>query len=304
MRVIVTGAVGFVGKWLVDELLYQKDEIVIIVRDIQYVPENWKNKLHIIEMSLQDLDKLEESYFPWEEADIFFHLSWDGTSGEHRADISLQLENIINTCNAVELAEKLKCKRFVNAGSIMEYEAMQYIPLEYAKPGEKYIYSTAKLAADFIAKIMTVNKYMEYINVVISNIYGPGERSERFINSTIRKMLKNEKIFFTHAMQLYDFIYIKDAVKEIILAGKKGERNSVYYIGNGEPKILKYFILQMKEVLHSESELFFGSIPFQGVMLTYKEFDTRKVLKLGFVPEITFEEGIILLQKWILEEEK
>lgn len=304
MRVIVTGATGFIGKWLVDELLYQKDEVLVIARNVQCIPERWKNKLYIMEMPLQDLTKLKTVDFPWEEADIFFHLSWDGTAGDHRADIPLQLLNIMNTCNAVELAGKLKCKRFINTGSVMEYEAMQYIPLENAKPGKGYIYSTAKLAADFIAKIMAINGQMEYINAVISNIYGPGERSERFINSTVRKMLNNEKIPLTHGMQLYDFIYITDAVKEMVLAGKNGEKNSVYYIGNEEPRTLKYFILQMKEILHSDSELLFGRIPYQSAMLTYKEFDTKKISQLGFRPEVPFEQGIALLQKWILEGER
>lgn len=304
MKVVVTGATGFIGKWLIDELLDQKDEVIAIVRDVQRVPKSWKNRLYIKKVLLQDLDKFDILDLPWKEADLFFHLSWDGGAGERRANFPLQLENIMNTYNAVELARKLNCKRFINFGSIMEYEAMQYIPLGDAEPGKGYIYSTAKLAADFIAKIMTISGHMEYINAVISNIYGPGEYSERFINSTVRKMLKNEKIFLTHGIQLYDFIYIKDAVKEIILAGKYGEKNTVYYIGNEEPRELKHFILQMKEILHSESELLFGSIPFKSAMLTYKEFDTKKISQLGFIPETTFEQGIILLQNWILENER
>lgn len=304
MKVVVTGATGFVGKYLIDELLRQKDEVTVIVRDIRHIPESWKNKVSVIEESMEHFSKLESVDFPWEEADLFFHLGWEGTAGERRADVALQLQNIMNTYNAVELAGRLRCKRFINTGSIMEYEAMQYIPTENALPGKGYIYSTAKMSADFIAKTAAINKQIEYINALISNIYGSGEKSERFINTTVRKMLKNERIPLTQGVQLYDFIYITDAVKEIILAGKYGEKNSVYYIGNKEPRTLKSFVLQMKEILNSDSELLFGKIPYRGAMLTYQEFDTKKISQLGFYPEITFEQGITFLKKWILEGEK
>lgn len=71
-----------------------------------------------------------------------------------------------------------------------------------------------------MAKIVSVNAEIEYINVIISNIYGAGEESERFFNTTLRKMMNHEKIPLTHGEQMYDFIYVSDAVRAIILAGK------------------------------------------------------------------------------------
>lgn len=303
MNVIVTGSTGFAGRELVAELLRQKDHVTVLVRNRRHIPEEWTGTVRVVEASMEQYADLEREDFAGEEADLFFHLAWNGTSGSLRADIPAQLQNVQSTCDAVFLARKLNCKRFVNAGSIMEYEAMQYLPSEEADPGMGYIYSTAKLTADFMAKTVAANQRMDYINVIISNIYGPGERSARFINTTVRKMLKNETIELTHGRQLYDFIYITDAVKEMITAGKKGVCNGSYYIGNGKPKQLKDFILQMKEVLKSESELQFGKIPFKGALLSYQEFDTEKTLNLGYEPEVTFEQGIALLKDWMIGEE-
>lgn len=47
MRAIVTGATGFVGKWLVNELLQQNDDVTVIVRNRERIPEEWKVSLHI-----------------------------------------------------------------------------------------------------------------------------------------------------------------------------------------------------------------------------------------------------------------
>lgn len=303
MNVVVTGSTGFVGRELVAELLRQKDHVTVLVRERRQIPKEWAECVQVIEASMEQYADLEKKDFAGEEADVFFHLAWNGTSGNLRANVPVQLKNIQYTCDAVSLAEKLNCKRFVNAGSIMEYEAMQYLTSAEADPGMGYIYSTAKLTADFMAKTTAVNHHMDYINVVISNIYGPGECSARFINTTVRKMLKNQIIELTHGQQLYDFIYITDAVKEVVLAAKKGEHNRNFYIGNAAPKPLKDFIIQMKKILKSESELQFGKVPFKGALLSYKEFDTEEMRKLGYEPAITFEQGITMLKDWMTGEE-
>lgn len=303
MKVVVTGATGFVGRWLVNELLEQKEQVTVVVRNKERVPEEWNGLVYVVEASGERGIKLSSGDFPEGKADILFHLAWDGTSGPGRADVRRQLQNVQTVCDMVSLAKNLRCDRFVNAGSIMEYEAVQYIPEAGSEPGLGYIYSTAKLAADFMAKTEVVSAGIDYINVVISNIYGPGEQSERFLNTTLRKMMNHESIPLTHGNQLYDFIYVSDAVKAIILAAKKGEKNSAYYIGNTVQYPLKHFILQMKKVLKSRSELLFGEVPFRGTDLKYYQYETEKLERLGFVPEVDFSTGIKLTGEWMQGEE-
>lgn len=303
MRAVVTGATGFLGRQLVEELIAQKNEVTILVRDINKVPEKWASSVHVIEISLEELAKTDISIFHNSTADLFFHMAWSGTSGNSRADISLQLDNVKYTCDAVKLAKKLNCSKFINAGSIMEYEVMQFIPKDDSKPGLGNIYSIAKLTADCMAKTLAMREEISYINVIISNIYGVGEKTPRFLNSTLRKMLKSERIPLTQGTQLYDFIYITDAAKAIVLAAQKGKTNHSYYIGNEFQQPLKDFVIKMKFVLNSKSELIFGEVPLQGAMLTYKEFDTKALSSLGFKPEISFDKGIQLTRDWILESE-
>lgn len=302
MRVVVTGATGFVGQWLIKELIKQDNEVTVLVRDKNRLPCEWKEKVHVLECPLERLAILQEADFNDKKYDIFYHFAWAGTSGNERADVEKQLQNVKYSCDAVRLAARLSCKRFVNAGSIMEYEVMDFVANDGAKPGLGNIYSTAKLAGDFMAKTVATDCGLDYINIIISNIYGAGEYSARFLNTTLRKMLKNEAIPLTHGNQLYDFIYVTDAVKAILLAGEKGQENESFYIGNSIQYPLKEFIYKMKQVTGSDSELLFGKVPFNGALLSFSEFDTKKMEKLGFRPEISFEEGIKLLQQWIQEE--
>lgn len=302
-KAIITGATGFVGSWLVKELTSNGIEVIAVVRSNKSNIEDLQKckNVKVIICPLDTINKLNEMVEEYD-IDVFYHFAWEGTSGMDRANIKLQLKNIQYTCDAVKVASKIGCKKFVNAGSIMEYEAMQYVPSDFNQPGLGYIYSTAKQTADFMAKTFAASLKLPYINAIISNIYGEGEKSARFINTTIRKFLNNERAAFTHGEQLYDFIYVTDAARAFYLIGENGKAFTNYYIGNPTQCQLKEFIVRMRNVIDKNIELKFGEIPFQGALLKYDEFDTGKLnIELGFMPVVTFEQGIIKTVKWITE---
>lgn len=303
MHYIVTGATGFVGKHLVPELLKNNEEVTVLVRDAEKIPSEWSDKVHVIETDLHHLKEVKEEQIEDPYDRCFIHMAWEGTAGQLRTDERIQLNNITGVHDAVELAARLKCKRFVYAGSIMEYEAMKALVSDGFEPGLGMIYSTAKLAGDFMARAWCKKFGLDYVCVIISNIYGPGEKSERFLNTLIRRMMRNESVDLTHGNQLYDFIYITDAVHGIYMAADKGKPYNSYYLGNPQPRRLKEFINKAKEVLQSTSDLKFGAVPYSGVALTWKEFDATKLQGIGFKPEIPFEQGILKCKKWIMQEE-
>lgn len=303
MRVLITGATGFVGRALVKELLVKGIEILVVIREKGNIPDWWKKerKIDIIYGDLNDLNLIYFSVPMDRKVDIFYHLGWYGTSGKERTDIDGQLQNVKNTCNAIKLAYSLGCSTFVNAGSIMEYEIIKLMSSGNYVPGLSSIYSIAKLSADYMGRTLANSLGIKYINVIISNIYGVGEKSGRFLNTIVRKMLKNEEISLTHGNQLYDFIYITDAVKMICMVGSLGHNNVNYYIGNSKQRPLKEFLLEMKTVLNSSSKLKFGAVSLDSPSITYQEFDTNIIEKeFKIKPEFTFSQGIEKMKEWIV----
>lgn len=304
-KVVVTGANGFVGSQLVKTLLDNDYEIYAVVRsatsNVERIPKH--KKVHMVYCALNEMKSLPEKIK--DEIEFFFHLAWEGTSGEKRSDYELQLKNVKYSCDAVLAATEMKCSRFLYAGSIMEYEAKQYLPLNGAMPGGNYIYSVAKLTADYMAKIVAANCNIEFISYIISNIYGTGEKSKRFINTTIRKMLSKDRLSFTHGEQPYDFIYISDAVRAMILIAEKGIGNTEYYIGNKKIGTLKDYIMRMKMVVSPDVQLYLGEIPFNGTMLDYKEINTGRLEEeLEFKMKVSFEKGIQMTKEWMEENDE
>ena len=127
-RAVVTGPTGAVGRALLDRLLSEGVEVLAICRpgslrsaDIPKHPLLTKAAA-----GLEDYAALAEGTgtvgAPWDEPwETFYHLAWEGTTGQERNDTSLQLSNAARTLDAVRLAKRLGCTAFVGAGSQAEY---------------------------------------------------------------------------------------------------------------------------------------------------------------------------------------
>ena len=301
-KAVVTGANGFVGTAVCKELSNNGIKVIAIVRS-ESVDTSSIMSLDNVEIQVCDLDNIHNLPKLINERDIdcFYHFAWDGTSGSLRSDAPKQINNIKHASNAVIASKGLGCKRFVYAASIMEYEIINTMR-ENIPPIPCEIYSVAKLCADYICKILARDCGIEYISGLITNIYGPGEISQRFINKTIRKMLINEHCSFTNGEQTYDFIYIDDAAKAFRAIGENGVDGKSYYVGSLNPRPLKEFINTMKNEIDPELSIGLGELPSRLTAMSYASFDINALKKdTGFEPSVSFEDGIRRTISWLKE---
>lgn len=223
---------------------------------------------------------------------IVVNFAWHGTSGVLRADYKEQLNNVYNSLAFMEKVCCCGCTEFINAGSIMEMEISKGLSRDGYIPSINSFYSIAKLTTDYMLRTYALNNGINYKNAVISNIYGPGEKSERFINTMLRKMLQGDNIDLTSGEQLYDFIYIDDAIDAFFTIIEKGNPNENFYIGNKTQRKLKEFVMEMNSLVDKGSILNFGTLDYNGVEIDYDKIDTGKLERLGFKPKYSFEKGI------------
>lgn len=300
-KVIVTGANGFIGKTLVRTLLEKGYDVVAL--DFRFDDE-LANNSHVKCVNVQK-KKVSELKNEISEDDYlcFFHLAWAGTSGEGRADYEIQLNNVKLTCDYIKLCGEIGCKRVVYASSINEMETYEYLQSDNVEPSGGYIYGTGKLAAHLMGETVAKLNGIEFIPVIITNIYGVGEKSARMIYTSIYKLLQKEHCSFTAGYQTYDFIYITDAINSIIAVAEKGKPFNRYYIGSGEPKPLREFLIEMRNIVDPEAEIGLGDIPFRGVNISYDQFDLKKVERdTGYKNEVPFAKGIHMTAEYIRNE--
>ena len=299
---VVTGANGFVGSAVVNELLSNNYKVYAVVRNNHADRLSDLDNVEIVNCELSDIDRLPGQIT--EKCDVFYHFAWSGRAGKDRANTRLQLDNVQWSVESIRAAKKLGCSRFVFAGSIVEKECLAAAYTGGNRPGLGYIYGGGKVAAHILCSSVAAAEGIDLLWGEITNAYGVGEVSPRLVNSTIRKCIAGVSPEFTAGTQNYDFVYIDDVARAFRLIGENGKPFTSYVIGSSAAKPLKEFLIEMKDAIAPELPFKFGDVPFTGIDLPLSDFDCRKTEEdTGFKAGISFAEGCRRTFEWWKERE-
>lgn len=298
-NVIITGADGFIGSYTVAHFLEQGAAVLAL--DMAAEPKRLPAhpRLTYMQCDISDTEAMAQR-IPADHYDTFIHFAWAGSAGSARVDYHLQMSNALNTVACLKTAKALGCTRFVCAGSIMEYEVEAAMHDQGSRPSMGYIYGMGKHIAHGLCKCVAAEIGIDLIWPMITNAYGVGELSPRFVNSTLRKIIKGEPLQFTAATQNYDFVYVTDVARAFYLIAKNGKPFCEYMIGSSTARPLKEFILEMQQALAPEQVPLFGDIPFTGTNMPLSVFDTGATeADCGFKAQVSFAEGTRLTMEWL-----
>ena len=301
-RIIITGPTGAIGMALIKRCIEEKVYTVAVCHKgsvrIAQIPQN--RYVHVVEADLADLgrlDKKELGFAETENADIFYHFAWEGTTGTSRNDMTLQIKNIQYTIDAVKLAVRLGCDTFIGAGSQAEYGRVEGVLTAETPTFPENGYGMAKLCAGQMSRQLCETLGMRHIWTRILSVYGPYDGQGSMVMSAIRKLMGGERAGFTRGEQMWDYLYSEDAAAAMFLLGKKGIHGRIYVLGSGQVKPLKDYILKIQNAVEKQTgfagELGFGDIPYGERQVMYLGADITALMRdTGFEPQVSFEAGI------------
>lgn len=305
-KVVITGPTGGVGNNLINELVSHNVEVLAVCRPkskrIKSIP--LCKKVRVIECELEDIGRLPELVNE-KDFDVFYHFAWDGTFGAARDDIDLQEKNVKCTLDAVRAATDLGCKAFVGAGTQAEYGYVDGVlhPETVCKPVTGY--GAAKLAAGVMSRVLCTQLGIRHNWCRILSLYGPYDGEKTMVMSMLGALLRKEKPKTTKGEQIWDYIYAKDVARAFRLVGERGSDGAVYCIGSGETRTLRQYIEAIRDAVDPTAEIDFGGIPYYPNQVMHLEADIANLTKdTGFIPEYTFEQGIMETIEWIRKTEE
>lgn len=302
-KAIVTGATGFIGRFLVRELVSQGVQVIAIVREgtenlsaIKDLP------ITICACNLDKLYQLPERVVD-RDIDAVFHLAWQGVSDADARDQDVQLKNLKATLDLLDAMKVMSISCFVGCGSIHEAEALIETAEDTPIRNLGYMYKAAKIAAHWMGKAKAGDYAIRFFWPLI-NTYGEEERSARLINSVIRNILQGRSPELSSAEQYYDFVHVSDVAHALFLIAEKGVDGTNYVIGSGSARPLKEFLLTVAAVANglkgTNVPLNFGKIVNNVVPLPKEVFDISKLVRdTGFKPKVSFRDGIERTARWI-----
>ncbi len=298
-RAIITGATGAVGTALVKELITNNIETLVLCREgsrrNHQIPDHpLVTRKHC---SLDQLASIEND--TGNNYDVFYHFAWMGTTGAERNDMYLQNQNVRFALDAVGVAKRFGCKKFIGAGSQAEYGRVEGMLKPDTPAFPEMGYGIAKLCAGQMTREYAHQLGMQHIWVRILSVYGPNDGAQSMVMSTIHKLQNSEVPQFTKGEQLWDYLYSGDAGRAFRLIGQKGVDGKTYVLGSGQAQPLAEYIKVIRDIVNSNGQIELGAIPYTPKQVMCLQADISELNRdTGFVPEMDFAAGIKEILEW------
>lgn len=218
-RILLTGATGLLGGWLVPKLVRRGSHVVVLVRDgapeSAIVRDGWMSSLAAVYGSVSDADLLRRTLAEYSVQTVF-HLAAQTQVGVAKVDPVGTLEaNVRGTWNMLEAARQCGGVHVVAASSDKAYGESDQLPYAEDHPLRgKYPYDVSKSCMDLICSMYAASFALPVAIVRCANLFGGGDLNfERAIPGVIRSTLRGEPfVIRSDGKFLRDYLYVEDAV--------------------------------------------------------------------------------------------
>jgi len=227
--VLVTGATGLVGSWLVRRLKDAGADVVCLIRD--WVPQSELVRAHTIEHvkvvrgDVRDRDVLERTIGEFE-TDTIIHLAAQTIVGiANRNPVSTFESNVQGTWNLLEACRRSPVvKSIVVASSDKAYGDQEVLPYGEDTPLQgRHPYDVSKSCADLIAQAYAKTYGVPVAVTRCGNFYGGGDLNwNRIVPGTIRSVLRGERpVVRSDGQYGRDYFYVEDGAGAYMLLAEQ-----------------------------------------------------------------------------------
>jgi len=311
-RVLILGASGFIGGFLVKEILKEPVKEVILYDNftrgkIENIEESLKDprcKIFPFGGDIRECDVLDKAM---EGVDYVFHLAAMWLL--HCKDFPRTAfeVNVAGTFNILEACVKHKVKKLIYSSSASVYGDAVEVPMKEDHPfNNKNFYGATKIAGEAMCTAYNDRYGLEIVGLRYMNVYGPGQDQHAAYSGVVpvvlNKIDKNESPTVNgDGSQAYDFIYVEDVARSNIDAAKSDIKLGYYNIGTEVQTTIKEIcntILKLKN-----SKLKINYIPYDADdarQLVQNRIGSRQKAEkeLGFKYRYSLEDGLKNLIKW------
>jgi dTDP-glucose 4,6-dehydratase len=326
MNILITGGAGFIGSHVVRRFINQYPQYTIVNFDLLTYAGNLDN--------LTDVDQAENYHFEKgdirEEADVMnalekykidgiVHLAAESHVDRSITDPLIFLKtNILGTANLLQCAKKYwagnyEGKKFYHISTDEVFGSLDigggYFTEETAYD-PRSPYSASKAGSDHIVRAFYHTYHMPVVLSNCSNNYGPNHFPEKLIPLMINNIINKKTLpVYGKGENIRDWLFVVDHARAIDDIFHKGKIGETYNIGGHNEwtniKLVEFLCDMMDEKLGREQgenrQLFTYVTDRAGHDLRYA-IDASKIQKdLGWLPSVTFEEGLSQTVDWYLE---
>jgi CDP-glucose 4,6-dehydratase len=231
-RVLITGATGMVGGWLVERLIAENADIVALIRDrdpqSRLARREMLERISVVTGGLEDCAAVERAVVRYE-VDTIFHLAAQATVGvAERSPLQTLETNVRGTWHVLEVARLHSelVRRVVVASSDKAYGDAEELPYtEDMRLAGRGPYDVSKSCADLVATSYALTYGVPIAIARCANTYGGGDLNwSRLVPGTLRSLMRGERpVLRSDGSNLRDYLYVEDAVDAYLCLGERLE---------------------------------------------------------------------------------
>jgi len=302
LRVLITGANGFIGSHIVAHLI--KDENYKLGITLRKSSDIWRIKQYIenIESFYIDEETIEEIISKFK-PDLVIHLAVYYRKKHVYNDIDEMINtNIILPTKILDAMSKNNVKFLINTGTFTEYliDTIDLKPQSYISPSN--LYSVTKVSFEDILKFYVNSYNINAITLKLFAPYGYMDNPKKLIPYLINCALEDKVAETSLGEQMWDFVYVKDVARAYInginyLLNSR-ERYSAFNVGSGEAHSIKE-IADIISNLGKKLRVNWGAIPYSDTETFYVKADitsSRNILK--WRPKYSINDGLLETYEW------
>jgi UDP-glucose 4-epimerase len=312
--VLVTGGAGFIGSYVIEELVsLQPKKIIIIDNFLRGSWDNMKNfsgnpVIEFIEGDIRDTALLESAI---SRSDYIFHLAAlriNACAADPQEGFDVMLKS---TFDVARLSVKYKIKKVIYSSSASVYGLAQHFPTpETDNPyNNQTFYGAAKLWGEQLFRSFKFMHGLDYVALRYFNAYGPrmdtdGKYTEVMIRWLDCVRDRKNPLIYGDGSTTMDFVYVRDIAKANIAALQADISDEAFNIGNSEETSLKQLLEVLLRVNDSDLKPEHrGENTINPVSRRLADISKAKML-LGFTPATSLEQGMKELSEWYFEKIK
>ena len=288
MKVLLTGATGFVGRYVAEELDRQGIEFLSLQRSLV-------SDARAIQMDL--LSSLElESLFQKFKPTHLIHVAWYAEHGKYW-DSELNLQWLLATKRLVEAFCSSGGQHIVITGTCAEYDWSHGYCVEDVTPLKpKSLYGICKDTTRRVVELV-VEKHgvsMSWARVFFP--YGPGEASQRLIPSLFNAFKGEVFPFGVNASSYRDLLHVEDVARAVLACAQSKFVGSVN-ICSGRPVQISEIVVAVARINNCDPEVILKIAPKNQDTNNFLVGENKKLRSLGWKQEIMLGQGLTNYQQ-------
>lgn len=258
MKVFITGSTGFIGSYLVRQLINDGHELLCLKRLTSDI-----SRLADLQIQWVNVTDAWQNAFKQFLPEAVFNLAWDGVSSADRVIWQKQVRNIEFQQNLLDISAACGVKKFIATGSQSEYGDFEGVIDENYPVNPKTAYAATKLACLDLVKPFCEIHEIEWYWFRLFPLFGPGESDRWLIPSLIKAMCTKDSMDLTPGEQLLPYLYVGECAKAIVSPLQTDDKSGIYNVCADNPRPLKELVTMIKDKVNPAFRLNFGALPYR-----------------------------------------